>query len=70
MDIKRYEEEPLSCAIKRERKNREMTQQELANLVGVQKAAICRYEKGYKNPSVKVLKKLIKVLDLNMKEIK
>ena len=48
------------------RKYRGMTQAALAQAVGMQQAAIAQIEGGKRDPSVKQLRKLAKVLDVDM----
>ena len=45
----------IGAAIKRSRKERKMTQEELGKLIGVQKAQISRLEKNTRNVTVETL---------------
>ena len=47
----------------------EMTQQELADLVGVSRQTIISIEKGKYNPSVKLALKISKIFKKNVEEI-
>lgn len=55
--------------IKEARKRAGMTQLDLARSAGVTVAAICRYEKGIRTPSVKTAKKIGKVLSIPWFEV-
>ena len=56
--------------IKRARLKKGMTQQELGNLVGVQKSAIAKYENGrVVNIKRNTLQKIAKVLDIKPSEL-
>ena len=46
-----------------------MSQQELANKIGVTSAAVCQYETGKRTPSVELLKKIAKVLDCSVEDL-
>ena len=52
--------------IKTERIKREMTQEELAKLIGVSKQAVCEWEKGRRIPNRKSLRKLSNVFFLTL----
>ncbi|MFZ5519560.1 MAG: helix-turn-helix transcriptional regulator [Candidatus Zhuqueibacterota bacterium] len=49
--------------------HQEMTQQELADKVGVTRQTIIAIEKGVFNPSVKLALKMAKVFGVNVEEI-
>lgn len=51
------------------RKKANLTQEELAQRVGVRKSAICMYEKGTRVPSVGTLRKLARALSVSNEEI-
>ena len=51
------------------RKEKEMTQTELAEKVGVGDTAICNYEKGLREPNLGTLKKLATVLECTVDEL-
>lgn len=57
MDIKRY------------RKSKNLTQEALAQMVGVTQSNICRIESGETQPSLKVAQALAKALDCNLDEL-
>ena len=59
MDIKR--------AILNARINAGMTQTELSKKSGISQADICRLEKGTRNPSIALLKRLAEALDSTLK---
>lgn len=48
------------------RKARGLTQTELSEISGISQADICRLEKGTRNPSVALLKRLAKALDATL----
>ena len=51
------------------RKEKKMTQTELAEKVGVGDTAICNYEKGLREPNLGTLKKLATVLECTVDEL-
>ena len=51
--------------LKERRKEIGLTQEELGNLIGVGKAAICCYEKEVRNPSLEGILELIQVLGVS-----
>lgn len=55
--------------IKAARKDRGMTQQELADASGVSRISIARYETGVKTPSIASTYKLAKALDVPFDEL-
>lgn len=55
--------------MKEARERKGMTQIELSRAVGVTVAAICRYERGIRTPSVPIAKRIGKVLDIPWPEI-
>lgn len=55
----------LGSYIKSRRKNIGLTQQQLAELVGVSQDAISQYENGNREPGFNVTIKLCKVLSMN-----
>lgn len=61
----------VSCkeCIKAARKDRGMTQQELADASGVSRISIARYETGVKTPSIASTYKLAKALDMPFDEL-
>ena len=48
------------------RKKREMTQQELANKCDITRQYVVKIERGQVNPSIKLLKKISLVLDVDI----
>ena len=50
--------------IKQERLKRNLTQQELGDMLGVSKVSICGYETGSRTPTVDTFLKLIQILSL------
>ncbi len=50
-------------AIKRTRKERKLTQQELGEIVGVKKAQISKIENGLKNVTINTIIRVFKALD-------
>jgi len=50
--------------LKEARIKRNMSQEELGNLLGVSKVSICGYEKGTRTPTMENFLDLIKILDL------
>ena len=51
------------------RKEKGITQEELANKVGVQNTAICNYEIGIREPNLDTLKRLASALDCTVDEL-
>ena len=56
----------LGDRIKSRRLEMHMTQQELANLIGVTKVAICNYENNSRTTKLKTISKLASVLNLEI----
>lgn len=54
----------FSETIKRVRKERGLSQQELANIIGVKKTSISNYETGYSTPNFKLVHKMAELLEL------
>ncbi|NJL73465.1 MAG: helix-turn-helix transcriptional regulator [Candidatus Competibacteraceae bacterium] len=52
----------FSSGLKRLRKSRQLTQEGLAQMVGVSRKAICRYENGLAMPRAQVLMRICQVL--------
>lgn len=48
----------LGEQLKKERKNKEMTQEEIANKINISRASYAYYEAGKKQPNLDTLKKL------------
>ena len=53
--------------IRETRKKRNLSQQELGDIVGVNKAQISKLEKGYNNTSISLLSKIFKALNAKIK---
>ena len=51
------------------RKEKGMTQEELASKVGVLNTSICNYETGIREPNIDTLKALAKALDCTVDEL-
>ena len=51
--------------IKEARKNKNMTQQELGEKLGVSKVSVCGYEKGVRIPTIENFTQLLDVLDVS-----
>lgn len=51
--------------IKQARKKKNLSQQDLGNLLGVSKVSICGYEKGVRIPTMENFLQLIDILDLS-----
>lgn len=58
----------LSTCIKSKRENIGMTQQQLADLVGISRYSIMRYESGEREATFSVLVKIFEVLGMNLKD--
>lgn len=56
----------IAKKIKILRKTRGLTQQQLAELLGVQRATISNYEIGRRSPHIKELEKLAEILGVNL----
>jgi len=54
--------------IKNIRKSRKMTQEKLAESIGIEPAHLCKMENGTHFPSLKTLLKLVNVLELEIKD--
>ena len=59
MKIVEYEEQTIGEVIKELRHELNLSQEELAKLAGVSKAAIGNYELGYLRPPIRVLRKIM-----------
>lgn len=55
--------------LKKIRTEKGITQEELANKVGVLNTSICNYEIGIREPNLETLKKLAEVLDCTVDEL-
>ena len=55
--------------LKRLRTEKGMTQEELANKVGVLNTSICNYEARIREPNIETLKKLASALDVTVDEL-
>lgn len=55
--------------IKQERKNKKLTQEELADIIGVSGISIRKYESEDRKPSLEILLKISDVLDIPIKEL-
>lgn len=47
-----------------------LNQSQLAELVGVSRAAICRYEKGLRAPEIDIAQKISKELGLSLRKLR
>lgn len=59
-----HSENKIGNTIREARTSKGMTQQELADQIGVIRQTITEYESGRIEPSVKILVKIMKVLDI------
>lgn len=57
-------ENEISVNLKKYRELKELTQEELENLVGLSGVAIMRYEKGQREPSIKTIQEIAKILNV------
>lgn len=57
-------EESFAKSIKNLRHSMGLTQQEMADIIGVRKTTICNYESGYSQPTINTLKLLMEKFDL------
>lgn len=55
--------------IKKYRENKNMTQEEIANILGVRAATISKYEKGVLEPNIESLKKLSEIFEVSVDEL-
>lgn len=55
--------------IKQQRKNKKITQHELANLIGKTESSIAKYEQGLVNIPVDVLKLIAKNLEISVYDL-
>ena len=55
--------------LKKAREAKGLTQQELGDMIGVSKAAICRYELGTLDPPSRVLKAIAEALGVSVSDI-
>lgn len=54
----------VGSRIKEERLKREMSQQQLGDLLGVTKVSVCGYENGTRTPTMETFLKLIDILNI------
>lgn len=59
----------FECNLKKFRQLKEMTQEELANAVGVRRETIMRLEKAQYNPSLKLAIDISRVVGVSIEEI-
>lgn len=59
----------ISENIKKYRKERGMTQQQLSELCGVPAISLGRYERGERNPSIDTLIKIAEALDITIEKL-
>lgn len=59
----------LAKSIKKSRKAKGMTQEELAEKVNVSLGWISRIERGVNSPNLKLLKKIARVLDIKVRDL-
>ena len=59
----------FECRLKKYRLLKELTQEQLANLVGVRRETIMRLEKAQYNPSLKLAIDISRVVDVPIEEI-
>ena len=64
--MENLEKENLAVKIKALRKTRGLTQQQLADNLGVQRATISNYEIGRRSPHIKELEKIAEVLGVDL----
>lgn len=51
------------------RKNKGLSQIDLAKKIGVKSNTICQYESGKRNPNIHILKKIAKALDCKIDDL-
>ncbi len=56
----------LGIKIRMGRKEKGMSQQQLASKIIVSQSSVCKYEKGYMPPSIEVLYRIVKVLGIKI----
>ena len=59
----------FECRLKKYRLLKELTQEQLANLVGVRRETIMRLEKAQYNPSLKLAVDISRVVEMPIEEI-
>lgn len=59
----------MGIKIKEYRKKRALTQSQLAEILGVRQNTICQWEKGKREPSIKMCKNLASVFDVTLDEL-
>ena len=59
----------FECRLKKYRLLKELTQEQLANLVGVRRETIMRLEKAQYNPSLKLAIDISRVIEVPIEEI-
>ena len=66
---KQEDEMSKNLAVKAARAHKDMTQQELADAVGVSRQTINAIEKGEYNPTIKLCRAICRVLDRTLDEL-
>lgn len=56
----------LGARLKKARENKRLTQQEVANHLGVSNGAISGYERNYRDPDTEILKKLADLYEVSL----
>ena len=59
----------MGTKIKDYRKKRALTQSQLAKTLGVGQNTICQWEKGKRNPSIKMCKDLARIFGVSLDEL-
>lgn len=59
----------FTCNLKKYRQLKNLTQEELANIVGVRRETIIRLESGKYNPSLKLAVNISKAVDTSIEKI-
>lgn len=62
-------QELLGKFIAQERKNKRLTQEQLAEMIGVDRTAVSRWERGLSAPDISLLKQLASALDVSVIEL-
>jgi len=63
------EKKDLGLKIKSARKQKGLSQEQLADLVGYKVGTISKYEQGYRTPDIGMLRKIAVALDCNLAEL-
>ena len=54
----------FAANLKKERRRRELTQQQAADLIGIKKSSLNAYEQGYAEPNIQTIKLIVTAYEI------